>query len=92
MIAHLCKKEIRKISLPDVIISEIITFCRWKIPKMHMWYIIASKLDSTRLDRAKHIDTMNTFLSNDDDDDMLELFKNRESLDYVNHIRMNKTI
>lgn len=90
MIASLCKKEIRRIRLPDVIISVIVSFCSWKIPRIHMWYIVASKLDSTRLDSAKQLDMLNTFLSEDDMEFKSEVMN--ESIDYVRHIKMNNTI
>jgi hypothetical protein len=92
MIAVVCEKEVRKLSLPDVIISEIVSFCSWSHSRLHMWYIVASKFDSTRLVRAKQLDVLNTFLANDDEDDMLDLFNSNHCSDYVNHIRMNKTL
>ena len=86
-----CKKELRRLPLPDVILSEIMTFCNWTTPRTGLWYIVASRLDASRLDRAKQLDTLNTFLANDDEDDMADLFK-CTCLDYVNHIRRNRTI
>jgi len=82
----LYEKEVRKLDLPDVIISEIISFCNWAYTR-HMWYIVASKFDPTRLVQAKQLDTINTFLANDDEDDMLDLFKSKDCIDYVNHIQ-----
>jgi len=91
MIAVVCEKEVRKLLLPHSILSEILSFCSWTHTRFHLWYIVASKFDSSRLLRAKQIDLINTFLSNDDEDDMAELFKNRDCFDYVNHIRTNRT-
>lgn len=92
MIAVVCEKEVRKLSLPDVILTEILKFCSWNCTRLHTWYIVASKFDSTRLVRAKQIDVLNAFLANDDEDDMIDLFKSKDCSDYVNHIRMNKTL
>jgi hypothetical protein len=99
MIEAVCKKELRRLALPDVIILEIIKFCSWvPVPRIHMWYIIASKVDSSRLDRAKQLDTLSTFLSTNDDDDILEVFTRNITehvghiVDYVRHFKMNQTI
>jgi hypothetical protein len=87
-----CVTEIRKISLPRDLILEILKFCSWSRVNQSVWYIVASKFDPTKLARAKQLDVLSTFLSNDDEDDMMDLFKSFDCFDYVNHIRNNKTI
>jgi hypothetical protein len=84
------KKELCQFPLPDVILSEILSYCHWKQPRTRVWYIIASKLNPDALARAKQIDEVNEFLYNDDEDDRASLFCTPESLYYLDHIKNNK--
>lgn len=84
------KRELRRFPLPDVILSEIISYCHWKTPRTRVWYIIASKLNPDALARAKQIDTVNEFLYSDEEDDRAALFRTSESLYYLDHIKKNK--
>jgi hypothetical protein len=88
ILATACKKVLKELSLPDVIINEITDYCIWKsTSKTAMWYIIASNLDATCLDRAKTTDRANKYLVNDDEEDMLYIFhKKNDSLALVDHI------
>ncbi len=84
------KKELQRFPLPDVILSEIISYCDWKQPRTRVWYIIASKLNPNALARAKQLDTVNQFLYSDEEDDRAFLFRTHESLYYLDHIKKNK--
>ena len=84
------KKELQRFPLPDVILSEIISYCNWKKTRTRVWYIIASRLNPNVLDRAKQIDTVNEFIYSDDEDDRAALFCTPESLYYLDHIKNNK--
>ena len=84
------KRELRRFLLPDVILSEILSYCNWTQPRTRVWYIIASKLNPSALVRAKQIDEVNEFLYSDDEDDRAALFRTQESLYYLDHIKNNK--
>ena len=84
------KRELRRFPLPDVILSEILSYCHWKQTRTRVWYIIASKLNPDSLARAKQIDTVNEFLYSDEEDDRASLFRTSESLYYLEHIKKNK--
>jgi hypothetical protein len=83
------KKELHRFPLPDVILSEILSYCHWKQSRTRVWYIIASKLNPGALARAKQIDTVNEFLYSDEEDDRAFLFRTPESLYYLEHIKKN---
>ena len=82
-------RELRRFPLPDVILSEILSYCTWKQKRTRVWYIIASKLNPHALARAKQIDEVNEFLYSDDEDDRATLFRTSESLYYLDHIKKN---
>ena len=84
------KRELRRFPLPDVILSEILSYCHWKQKRTRVWYIIASKLNPDALARAKQIDEVNEFLYSDEEDDRAALFRTSESLYYLDHIKKNK--
>jgi len=88
IIAAACKRVLKELQLPDVIVDEITTFCKWlKTSKTAMWYIIASNLDATCLDRAKGTDRAKKYIVTEDDEDMLYVFhKKNDSLAMVEHI------
>ena len=94
MEAAVCKKEIFHINLPTEILLEIIAYCVWPRPiRSSLWYIVASKFDTTCLTRAKQTDQALSYLASDDDD-CCYVFKRRtpELLDYVHHIENNRTV
>ncbi len=74
--------------LPIKIVHKIDAYCM-KIKRSSMWYIIASNLNVACLERAKETDKGNIYLADDDEEDMLYVFKKRnESLDYVKRIKI----
>ncbi len=74
--------------LPKKVVNEIETYCSWTFKRTSMWYIIASNLNVNCLERAMETDKGNVYLADDDEEDMLYVFKKRnESLDYVRRIK-----
>lgn len=90
IVETVCKKVIKQINLPEVIINEVLQYCCWQRNQRTMyWYIIASNIDHACLTRAKEIDNLNKFLVCDDEDDMHYVFKNNNNgLALLQHMTM----
>lgn len=95
MNAVICKKEISKLNLPVELLLEILTYCEWIRPlRTSLWYIVASKFDTTCFTRAKQTDNTLSYLATDEVDDCYYIFKRvgQELMDYVRHIENNRTV
>ena len=90
IVETVCKKVIKQINLPEVIINEVLQYCSWQRNQRTMyWYIIASNIDHTCLIRAKEIDKINVVLACDDEDDMYYVFRNKNNgLALLQHMTM----
>jgi hypothetical protein len=95
MDAVVCKKEIFKLNLPKELLLEVLTYCVWTRPlRSSLWYIVASRFDTTCLTRAKQTDQALQYLASDEYDDCCYVFKRTspELFDYLHHIENNRTV
>lgn len=95
MDAVVCKKEIFKLNLPNELLFEILTYCRWSRPaRTSLWYIVASRFDTNCFTRAKQTDNVIQYLATEEVDDCYYVFKRvgQEMLDYARHIEKNRTV
>ena len=93
MMSKVYRKEVKRLPLPRELLEEILTYCDWTFMRMALWYIVASKFDTSSLYRAKQMDDAYRYLATDDNDKHMVFRRyhprHAEITDYVTHIEKN---